>query len=335
MEKKPGNYNCIFHDRAWINYSLFLIAASIMSAYFTGLRFALLTDIDRKSLFWLMNGSFDVPFQYRMLIPTMVKFIQDLNLPLLGSTIRLYQIIEFLSTFFLFIAYRSYLRLFIRSEIIPSLFSLSLLYVLLFNYILYNPIGGPIFFSYDVPSVLFFTLGLILIYRKNWFIYYPVFILATFNRETTIFLTLVYLFTNFKKDKLTSIVIHVLFQVILWLSIKKVLAMLYAGNPGPGVFLVLFSSNISRLIGDPRKIAVLASSFGFIWVPVVYYFRLIPDSFVKRSLLVAFPFFAGMFIVANIIELRLFGELIPIVFTAFLLIVYNLIQFEHSKLLKE
>jgi hypothetical protein len=56
------------------------------------------------------------------------------------------------------------------------------------------------------------------------------------------------------------------------------------------------------------------------------HFRRIKVEFVKRSLLVVFPFFIGMMLVANIYELRLFGELIPVVLAAFVLVFHELLQ---------
>ena len=105
---------------------------------------------------------------------------------------------------------------------------------------------------------------------------------------------------------------------------------MYASNPGPGLFLNQFSNNLA-ILSDPLKAGLLLSNFGFVWIAVVFYFRFIKDHFVKRSLLVVFPFFCGMMIVGNLPELRIYGELIPVILSAFLLILNNLFQLDISQ----
>ena len=102
---------------------------------------------------------------------------------------------------------------------------------------------------------------------------------------------------------------------------------MYANNPGHGLFLNQFSNNLA-ILSDPFEVGILISNFGFVWIAVVFYFRFIKDHFVKRSLLVVFPFFCGMMIVGNLMELRIYGELIPIILSAFLLILNNLFQLD-------
>lgn len=311
----------------WLHYSTFLIAISLLSLYFTDMHFMFCEEAKRASLSSLFAGSADIPTQYRALIPWIVSSLVPLKLPFFESPVRLFKVIEFLSTFFLFVAFRYYISLFIKSKLLPSLFSLVLFVILPYQYIFYSWSLSAIYYPYDIPSVLFFTLGLILLYKKNHLIYYPVFIIATFNRETTIFLTLIYLFTAFEKNKIAPVLSHCIAQAVIWASIKMCLAALYADNPGPGYFVNFFYVNLS-LTANPVNVMRIASSCGFVWVAVVFCSKLITDEFVKRSLLVIFPFFMGMFIVGNIIELRIYGEMIPVILSAFLLIVNNLLRLE-------
>jgi hypothetical protein len=74
------------------------------------------------------------------------------------------------------------------------------------------------------------------------------------------------------------------------------------------------------------------SIFGFTWIPVLFYHHRIRHDFVKRSLIVTIPFFIGMMFVSNIYELRVFGELIPLFTTAFILILESLLIGEGDKL---
>ncbi|MBF0557617.1 MAG: hypothetical protein HQL08_02435 [Nitrospirae bacterium] len=304
-------------------FSLLLIAVSLLSLYFTDMHFMLCKEARRASLSLLLENSADVPTQYRVLVPWVVNFLMKLRLPLLSSPLRLFKFIEFASTFFLFFAFRSYISNFIKKGLLSTLLSFTLFIILPYQYIFYSWSLNAIYYPYDVPSVLFFTLGLILIYKKNWYVYYPVFIIATFNRETTIFLTFIYLVTAIDKKKILPVVSHCFFQLLIWAVIKKFLALLYAGNPGPGYFVNFFFVN-GVLIAHPVNFVRVASSFCFVWIGVIYYFKLVNDEFVRRTLIVLFPFLIGMFIVGNVMELRIYGELIPVILSALLLIIYNL-----------
>lgn len=315
----------------WLHYSMYSVAIALLSLYFTDMHFMFCEEAKRASLSSLLAGSADLPTQYRALVPWLVSSLVPLKLPFLESPVRLFKVIEFLSTFFLFIAFRYYISLFIKSRLLSSLFSLVLFVLLPYQYIFYSWSLGAIYYPFDIPSVLFFTLGLSLLYKKNWYLYYPVFIIATFNRETTVFLTLIYLVTAFEKNKIAPVLLHCTAQAVIWLSVKMWLAFLYGNNPGPGYFVNFFYVNLA-VAANPVNIARIASSFGFVWVAVVFYFKLITDEFVKRSLAVVVPFFMGMFIAGNITELRIYGEMLPVVLSAFLLIANNLLQAELAQL---
>lgn len=308
----------------WLHYSMYSAAIALLSLYFTDMHFMFCEEAKRASLSSLLAGTADLPTQYRALVPWLVSSLVPLKLPFLESPVRLFKVIEFLSTFFLFIAFRYYISLFIKSRLLPSLFSLTLFVLLPYQYIFYSWSLGAIYYPFDIPSVLFFTLGLSLLYKKNWFLYYPVFIIATFNRETTVFLILIYLVTAFEKNKIAPVLLHCTAQAVIWLSVKVCLAFLYANNPGPGYFVNFFYVNLA-VAANPVNIVRIASSFGFVWVAVGAYFKLITNEFVKRSLAVVVPFFIGMFIVGNITELRIYGEMLPVVLSAFLLIVNNFV----------
>jgi hypothetical protein len=167
-------------------------------------------------------------------------------------------------------------------------------------------------------------MGLILLYKRSLKNYYILFIIATLNRETTCFLTFIFLFTTIGKKSYKTIGFHCLLQFAIWIAIKLWLYQLYSGNPGLPVENH-FTLNIG-ILANPRNYPLLLSSLGFIWIPVVFYHRAISDVFVRRSILVTFPFMFGMLWVGNLPELRIYGELIPVFLSAFLLILRELRQ---------
>jgi hypothetical protein len=317
--------------KTFLFYFLFLIVTSAMSLQFTIIQFSFCKEAERATLYSLLNNSADVPFQYRMLVPWLVNVLYNLNLPFLDSPIRLFQVVEFIFTFLLIITYCSYVSLFIKNDMITYIISLVIFFILPFNFIFYTKINEALYYPSDIPSIFFFTLGLLLIFKKNWFLYYLAFIIATFNRETTIFLTFICLVTSIEKNKLFFGLLNCILQVFIWLLIKISLGILYAKNPGPGQFIIFLFINLAMFI-NPAKFSILTTNFGFTWIVPVLYFRLIKNDFVKRSLLVVFPFFLVMIMVGNLTELRIYGELIPVVVTAFLLIIRNLFELAFSEI---
>jgi hypothetical protein len=319
---------------------VFLSVALICSCLFMQLRFSLSGSYSLGNLGALVNGTAAKPFQYRILIPAIANQLYKFGFYPFNSLPNVFRILETSSVFFLIVSFRNYISLFIKDKTLSSLLSFLILYVLPFNFLfprqspIYYPYympPSPIYFPYDIPSILFFTLGLLFMFRRRWLVYYTIFIVATLNRETSCFLTLIYLFHSIRRERLNTIIFHCGAQLIIWIIIKSVLYKLFIYNPGSngfewyhaGTTVTHLSSNVSFL-ADPKNYPFLFSNLGFIWIPVFFYYRLIRVEFVKSSLLLAFPFFIGMLLIGNIYELRIFGELIPVFLTALLLILREL-----------
>lgn len=303
-----------------IHCALFGGAAFLFSLYFSHMHILMCDQAQKASLDLLLANQADTPFQYRVLIPWLVQWVSYRLIPNLVSPFQMFTMIEFFFTFSLCIAFRSYIVLFIEDAMRSSVYALSIFLLLPYQYIFYSPSLHSIFYPSDVPSVFFFTLGLILIWEKKWFLYYSIFVIATFNRETTIFLIFIYWITTISKRNWPSVTWQCLIQMVLWLLIKQFLALLYADNPGPGIFVSFISTNWLKL-GNPLNAIRVASSFCFVWIAVLLRFPLIISSFLQRTTYVIFPYAIGMSIVGNIVELRIFGELIPVVLSTFWVII--------------
>lgn len=317
--------------------SIFVLSVAAASYFIAEFRLYLNAEYPEATLSSLLSGSAARPFQYRALVPWIVKWISTANLPvppihlppqlwittsLPIDRARSFVLIEMLSLFSLAVAFRYYVSLFFKNHTLSSLLSFSLFLVLPFNYLL--PRTPSVWYPYDFPAILFFTLGLIALYKENWPMYYAVFVIGALNRETICFLTFIFLFSSIGKRNHISVMLHCVAQFALWGMIKYLLYQLYTNNPGPEFFETKLMTNIDFLI-TPKRYPLLLANMGFILIPVLFYHRLVEEEFVKRSLLVVFPFFLGMMLVANIGELRIYGELIPVVLVAFLLILKQLI----------
>lgn len=318
-------------NNAWLANILFLSIAVAFSWYFASLRFAK-PEWGPASLAEMMKGTANTPFQYRVLVPWTINWFTEHLLPLpgIGTPRGLAFLIEMLCTFLLVVAFRHYLGFFFKNVLTRTLLSLTLIMVLPFNFLLSRLY--PFWLAYDMPSMLFIMLGLILIRQRRWPLYYALFLVATFNRETTCFLTLIYLVTAFGKDRIGRIAMHCAAQFVIWFSIKHALSVLYATNPGAGMGLNKLADNLRALRGvipveglsyptfQPGVFAIMASSMAFIWLIVIIYFRLIEDDFIRKACLVTPLFFLVMLKTGNLPEVRIYGDMIPVILPAFLLI---------------
>lgn len=300
--------------------SRYLIASAfaivIASAYFTLSHYALNLNFPLAKLQALIDGTAHKPFQYRILIPWMVGALNGIT----GfSVIVLYKIVESISVVGLIFSSRYFLRKYFEPPLV-DLFAFGTALLLPWHYLLPREIALVI--PSDIPAAMFLTLLLALMARKNWLWYYPVFVIATFNRETTCFVTLIFILVYWNKFSYRVLFYHLVSQFLIWMAIKTGLWFLYADNPG-GLFELFHAgsnrshiwSNIEFLI-SPKRVLILLSSFGFLWIPIIVWYKLIDDYFINRALWALITFFVAMLIIGNLNEIRIFGEWIPLVLTA-------------------
>ena len=164
-------------------------------------------------------------------------------------------------------------------------------------------------------------------YQENNLTYYLIFIIATINRETSCFLSVLYLIKNINKKHKYHLWIHIGIQILIWLAIKYFLFIYFKNSEGHGVFLIQFKYNIDALL-DLSSYPYLLGLFSGTWIILLFTFKYLKSSFLKNSLWLCIPFMGGMMIVGVILEIRIFGELIPI-FQA--LCIVSLFDYFHSK----
>jgi hypothetical protein len=311
-----------------IDFFLFFLLSLIFSFSFTQLRFALINECKHATLIDLMNGNACIPFQYRCLVPSIVYLISEK----LGfnyiNTISFYKFFEFISIFSLVLAYRHYLTFLFNSKTTIYFFTFSLFVPLTYTFL----VQSYCFYPADIPSILFFTLGLISLYKKNWISYYLIFTVGTFNRETTCFLTMIYILVFFGKEKFRDLTIHVLLQILIWISIKILLYHLFIANFGDGVFeKTHLLDNIAYVEQFKNYPFLFSGAVLFVWLPTLACSSLIKNEFTRKSIWVSIPFVIGMILVGVVDELRIYGELIPVLYPGFLLILKEVFTKEFTK----
>lgn len=254
----------------------------------------------------------EVPYQFRVLVPAIARLVWEIT----GAPFdAIYFGILFASTTALLFAFRAYVALFVPAPAVASFSAaLLILHPLTWNTSTISP--WPLWYPSDIPGILLFQLGLIALARDRLAVYYAIFALASLNRESSCFLAFVFLFTRIGVRPARGIAAHIGAQAALWLTIKLALQLVFDGQPGSLVDVMLrrnllILEHLAVLDWGPSHTAIF-TVFGGIHGLILLAWRGQP-AFLKRSLWVLAPFVAGMSVVGNLDELRIYGELIPVV----------------------
>lgn len=270
----------------------------------------------------LVAGTASTPYQYRVLVPLLVRGLLRLHVVEPATQMAAFAAIQVGVLVLLAFTFRRYLSRFIPDRILSSIAALTLYAVLPFNYF-----NLP-YYPYDIPSVLFFTLGLLLIYEEKWRWFFPLFVAATVNRETSIFLAVVTLFVHFGRYRPRLLALLVGSQLAIWAVIKAALWVIYQQNRwmGYGLYEFQLKVNIATLFNHPIKGVIALATWGCLWIAVLVWRSRIHDPYLKRTLWVVPVFIGGMLFAGFVIELRIYGEVLPIVVAAFWVVLLDLIR---------
>jgi hypothetical protein len=274
----------------------------------------------------LVAGLGATPYQYRALLPWIVRAALDAGLIDPSRQLALFVAIEALAWFLLAFAFRRFLRLFVDDRGLATTAALSVYAILPFNYF------GQVYFPYDVPSVLLFTIALTALYEQRWPTYLIVLAVATLNRETSIFLTVISIWVLVGACPWRKVIALASAQAVLWVAFKLALWFIYQENrrSGSGLFDFQLLVNIATILEVPGKILVALATWGAIWIAVAAWYRRIHDPFLRRALWSVPVLIAAMFVVGFVLEVRIYGEMLPILLAAFWVSLFTVV-FEHTR----
>lgn len=302
-------------------------AAVVVAAwYFVHLRYLFNSEFPLATPAALADGTAYIPFQFRALIPWIADAIRSSGMADLTTS---YKWLEGGAVAGLYYAFRYLLSPHLTRGS-AGLLSFSIFFVLPFNYIL--PRGIPILLPYDLPAVLFITLGLALMRRRLWRWYYVVFAVGCLNRETMVFLAVVLIAVDFGGPNHRSLLPHLGMHAAIWAVVKILMTMLYGDNPGTafelyhaGTQTLHLTTNIQMLVA-PQSLLLILSNFGFAWVIVVAFWKRVDDRFTRKAIWVIPPYILLTFVAGNMNEIRVFGELLPLVLVPALIIAASFVR---------
>ncbi len=167
---------------------------------------------------------------------------------------------------------------------------------------------------YDLPSQAFFAAGLLCIYSRRFWWLLVVVAVGTFNRETTLFLIILYVIDVFATRASVSVFqfpwLCITLLSLVWIAIRSYLGHLYTTNDAGETFLRV-RVNAHLLI--PDNYPQILTACGFL-LPVVWILRRqVPDRRLAAWIYILPIWVAVMVFYGVLNESRIFGELCSLV----------------------
>jgi len=260
----------------------------------------------------ILRGTVLSPDRYRILMPFLIRILLRI----------LYFITSYRKAFFL-----SYFIL----HFIFTFLCLLILYIFFKQWFSkeYSLIGTlfitgtmPITFKFSMVAiwslmeVFFFTLGLLLTYKKQYLVLALIILLAALNRETGLFIVLAFLFANldlraiFKKETMIDRKVVMLFMFYFFLWLVVFIGLRYFRGMAPHIFTIrrIWVRNCAHFL-TALKYNILF--LGFFWIFVILGFKKAP-AFIKRASIVAPLYVLTLLIFGNWYEVRTLMTLYPI-----------------------
>ncbi|MGO4209793.1 hypothetical protein AB4Y89_15985 [Terriglobus sp. 2YAB30_2] len=184
-------------------------------------------------------------------------------------------------------------------------------------------------FPYDLTTPIFFGTGLYaLISRKRW-LYYVAFLVGTLNRETTMFLPLLFVVCSLPEEFSLRqawrqirplVLVEAAAQLVVWQLLVMWCEQMTGGH---GTGIVISWQNNLRIVSNPTHWPLFASTFGFLWIPLVLFHDRVSDTRLRRCAYLLPLWVAVMFYTGDPLEIRLYNEWIPYMTACLALIASN------------
>lgn len=165
-------------------------------------------------------------------------------------------------------------------------------------------------YLYDFTQLLLFTAGLLCIVRARWVWYYPIFVLACLNKETSVLLIACFAVRQGREILSRANLLHLLAQLTLALSVCAALAWMFHANTGAPVEWHL-QRNLAGpgRLGQMRLVVLAACILVAIWS-----IRAAPLFVSGGFVLTLLPLLIATLFLGYIDELRDYYEALPLGF---------------------
>jgi hypothetical protein len=279
----------------------------------------------------LVYGRGYKPFVYRTLLPSAVRAVAEVTPTALKDRIssayehrkiRLVEMLKWQEEY----VYEYFVALALMfCCLVGFAFTLRHLTNLFYDYPCFvadlAPVGGlmvlPVFFRYysyiyDPCTLLLFALAVSSLVTRKRVLFYVIFALASFNKETSILLSGLFLIQEIGFMRKTTLVRHLLYQASLWVAIRGFLLFLFRNNPGSMLEFHLIHN--AGLLFRPVWLLYFVGVTVIFWVLVGRGWTKKP-AFLRKGLLVTLiPLFSLALFFGYVDELRDYYEAFPFLF---------------------
>lgn len=243
------------------------------------------------------------PYVYRALVPLLVRAMECLHLyhPLIYTSIIMYlSLIGFAFTI------RSFATFLWNSKILSEASSI-LSIIALFPFLIRD---GKI---YDFTALFLNTLGLYLMMRKKWTGYFITFIFGCVNKETMVFLTIIFAAGYFQKLDSREYWHLLVIQVLLFGVIKSILTWVFRNNPGD-IFYYQLQSHLYIITHNPYYLLVYGSFALCVAIFVILDWSQKPEFLRMAAICLILVLVPLNLLFAKGFEIRDYLELYPVLF---------------------
>jgi hypothetical protein len=179
------------------------------------------------------------------------------------------------------------------------------------------PLIGPFLlmehYPYDLPMLCLFTWGLVWLAQQRWRWFLICYSVACFNKETTIFLTLIFLVSYYPKRADLPFWRLLLMQLGIFVLVRAALMVIFRDFPGDTVWLHL-GYHIQIYREWPWLTLTHLLGVSMVGVVVARNFHQKPF-FLRQALLVTLPLMTVLFFLFGFpFEIRIFFEVYPLLF---------------------
>ena len=307
-------------------------AAVVCAAAYAWMHLATGQQHQYASVWLYTSGEAATPFQYRALVPWAASALRALPGADALDLRVVYGALDALCALGVWVAMRRFLRPYLGGSEGRAARAVAALAA-------FVPLAlgtaapwrhNDFYFPYDTLAVAVFALGLALLQERRWWAYYALFAVGTLNRETTCFLTIAWVLASWGRVPLRALAAHSLAQLGIWVGLKAGLAALYADNPvlhdaGHGLFITTTIRTTLSLVAVPAWVYT-ALALGGAWLVLALLRGRLRDPEIRRWFRVVPVFLLGMALVGELLEVRIYGELVPLVTAGVLVVLGDLVR---------
>ncbi|HZQ98616.1 MAG TPA: hypothetical protein VFC93_07345 [Chloroflexota bacterium] len=282
-----------------------VVADALAALAFTTVRLREGTEYALATRAGLIGFTAENPYQRRVLVPWLAHQVSQ---AVQASNTAIFGVFDWLGLVLALILLRRLAVRFVGAGGAGST-AAALLYALAFN----DLVLDTHYYPYDLPAVAFWTAFLLVALERRWRLLHPVFWLATLNRETSVFMIPALGLSLYGAIPAWQLALHSITMIAVWAGLQWWLRAAFAGNGG-AAFEVHMTDNLAYL-ATPSNWLPLLLCWGGAWLPAFATWRHQPAPL--RRLLMLVPPFAAVFFYGGVVgEIRVLGEVAPIVVLA-------------------